>query len=122
MPITSSSVKKRTKMAGSHVVIADIVLGTYATGGEPIDPQTLGLASFEFVLASPSSGYHFEFDYTNKKIKAFLPTAGHSHTENTAAAYTQNTTTTASTAVTAVEVANGTNLSAVAVRLLVVGT
>ena len=95
---------------------------SYPTGGESLTPSQLGLETVAFLIAESKSGYTFEYDYTNKKLKAFTSTAAHTHTENTSATYVQNATTSSSAAAAASEVANATDLSAVTnVRVLAFG-
>ncbi len=85
---------------------------SYPTGGESLVPRNIGLSVIDSISFEPNSGYFFQYDYTNKKVKVYYPTASHTHTENTAASYTQNATTASSSAAAGSEVANGTNLSA----------
>jgi hypothetical protein len=127
MPV-SASLKNRIKMGNAVGVVADITLGSsYPTGGEPIEPKSLGLNAIYGLMAYPSGGYLFEFDHANKKLKAYTPVkaqAAHSHTENTAEEYTQNATTATAGAVSAAaasEVANATNLNSVICRVFAVG-
>jgi hypothetical protein len=122
------AIKKRSKFGNGYAVTADVTFGSsYPTGGEALTAQQFGLSALDFVLPSPAAGYIFEFDHANKKLKAFTPTraqSAHSHTENTAATYTQNATTATAGAISAAaasEVANNTNLSAVTARVLAVG-
>lgn len=127
------AVVNRSKMNSLHFVVADITLdNSYITGGEPVPPEQLGFHTIDFLSPAQTAGYTFEFDHVNKKLKAFYGTNGytlaaHSHSENTAAAYTQNATTATAGAVSITaapgsEVPNATNLSTVKVRCLVVGT
>lgn len=74
---------------------------SYATGGEALTADDLGLSSIDFVSVEPASGYLFEYDYTNAKVLAYRCAAA-------AGAHTQ--------------VPNATNLSAVSTRALVVGS
>lgn len=122
------TLKDRIKMGNAFMVVADITLSSsYPTGGEPIEPKSLGLNAIYGLMAYPSGGYLFEFDHANKKLKAYTPVkaqAAHSHTENTAAAYTKDATTATAGAVSAAaasEVANATNLSSVICRVFAVG-
>jgi len=50
--------------------------GTYATDGEPMDlskifPKDLHVVLFEYQL-----GYKFEYDYTNKRVHAYVGASG----------------------------------------------
>lgn len=48
---------------------------SYPTGGEALLPTDVGLSSkVEFIDVTSASGLIFEYDYTNKKIKAIWPT------------------------------------------------
>jgi hypothetical protein len=145
-------IKKRSLIGNLRSTIAEVTFdSTYPTGGEEINPQSLGIHGLDFVLATPSDGYLVEFDHATNKLKVLTPTnasaghahtftgdalVAHSHTENTASAYTQNATTatvsggTPSGAISsdgsivaspANEVANGTNLSTLTVRVIAIG-
>lgn len=64
--------KKRIKLGNAFAVLADIAMdNSYATGGEPVTEQQFGLTTLDLVLPSASSGYDFEFDHINKKMKVF---------------------------------------------------
>ncbi len=129
------AMKKRFSFGNGYGTICDVTLGSsYPTGGEPITAQQLGITALNFVLPSPAAGYVFEFDHVNKKLKAFTPTtvalagtAGTADANNTviktagAALGVGGTGTAFTVANSAAEVANGTNLSAVTVRLLAIG-
>lgn len=77
---------------------------SYATGGEALTASNLGLSSkVEFISVTPGSGYIFQYDYTNKKLKAYWPT------------------TDATAPNVAKEVANTTNLSTVTCNFVAFG-
>jgi hypothetical protein len=44
---------------------------SYPTGGESLTPANLSLHIIESIAIDPKSGYTFEFDYTNNKVKAY---------------------------------------------------
>ena len=44
---------------------------SYPTGGETLDLSKLIPVTLEFLFALPASGYFFEYDLTNKKLKAY---------------------------------------------------
>lgn len=44
---------------------------SYPTGGESFTPADLGMKTFDVVIIHQTSGLVFEYDYTNKKIKAY---------------------------------------------------
>ena len=73
MAISVSS-KNYSVFGNRAVVVADIAFdSSYPYGGEACDhDQLLGLHDLDIVLFEPKGGYSFEFDYTNKKIKAFV--------------------------------------------------
>lgn len=92
----------------------------YPTGGYPLAPADVDMAKIVGVTCLPANGYTFDYDYANSKLKCWR-TASHTHTENTAAAYTQNASTASSGAGPMSEVPNNTNLSTVTCRALVWG-
>lgn len=62
-----------TIFGGERVSVYDVDFdSSYPTGGESLTAADLGLRSIELVLASPKSGYVFEYDYANSKILARL--------------------------------------------------
>ena len=64
---------KYTIFGNKSVVLADIAFdSSYPTGGESLDWATLfGLIDLDTCMISPASGYAFEYDYANKKVRAF---------------------------------------------------
>ena len=109
-------------MGNKRTVLGSITFdASYPTGGESFDKANIGLVQLDRLMVDPTGGYLFEWDATNAKIKVRQATAAHSHTENTAAAYTQNASTAASTAAVAGEVANATDLSAVTTTFFAIG-
>jgi len=88
---------------------------SYSTGGESATDITKYFKECNRVVCDAKGGYIFEWDKTNKKIKVLYPRAAssHTHTENTAATYTQNATTASANiaAAAGAEVPNGTDLS-----------
>ncbi len=79
----SVTVNKKFKFGNGYGVVADVTLDdSYPTNGESLTAQQFSLGALDFVHAAPSGGYMFEFDHTNKKLKAFTPVklqAAHSH-------------------------------------------
>jgi hypothetical protein len=79
----SVSVVKKNKFGNGYAVTADVTFdSSYPTNGEALTAQQFGLTVLDFVLPSPAAGYIFEFDHSNKKLKAFTPVklqAAHSH-------------------------------------------
>jgi|SRR6478752_41199 len=112
-----SYVSSPQPLAGDHtkagkIVVADYTFdASYATGGEAIDFNALGVANPPWFVAfsqvAPvNAGYVFQYDYTNKKIVA----------------YRQKDPANAGGAdIALTEVANTTDLSAVTIRVLVYG-
>src|SRR3954464_9907861 len=68
----SASVARRTVFGNRRVVIADVTVGTYATGGVALTPSLVGLTTIEHV--SVGSGnvsttfYNTVWDRTNAKL------------------------------------------------------
>lgn len=115
---------------------------SYPTGGEAIAPSDVGLSQIDAIFSENGLGYQFVYDRTAAKIKVRTPVAAvaahthtgaaHTHTENTAASYTQNAVTASTTpgaggtggAITAAagaEVADTTDLSSVSTLLQIFG-
>lgn len=82
---------------------------SYPTGGYPAGK--FGFKTVGFVQFETDPQYVAVYDRVNDKVKIY--TNSHTHTENLAASYTQNATTAAGNAL--VEIASGTNLSAVSI-------
>jgi len=99
------SIQKRSTFGNKRVRTVDIAFdSSYPTGGESLTASDLGLSVVDLVIPSPKSGYVFEYDYTNSKIKAYY--ADYDATSDGAL----------------IEVANTTDLSGVTgVRLLAMG-
>lgn len=65
---------KRSNIGGAKAVVADIDFdSSYPTGGESLTAANLGLDTVSLVLASPKSGFTYEYDYTGSKLKALCP-------------------------------------------------
>lgn len=50
---------------------------SYPTGGESLTPADVGMREFVDVKIHPTSGFLFEYDYTNEKILAYTQGAAH---------------------------------------------
>lgn len=61
----------RSTMFPRKVRRGAISLGTYATNGVAVTARNLELSRVDELDVSPSGGYIFEYDSTNKKIKAY---------------------------------------------------
>ena len=48
---------------------------SYPTGGESLTAANMGLSLIDRVWVPDKSGYGFEYDYTNSKLKAYYPRA-----------------------------------------------
>lgn len=96
------SITRQDLFGNTRVVFATFTFdSSYPTGGEACDP---GLGTVNIAISDPSvSGYVFQYDYANRKLKAF-------YADYDAGADGP-----------LIEVANGVNLSAVSVRLLFIG-
>lgn len=95
--------QNRMALGNMTAVSGQISLNTYATGGIALTPQTLGLGTLDIILfdmgEGASDGTIFRYDYTNQKVKAYVPVA----------------------AFGLIEVTNGTDLSTYTARYLAVG-
>ena len=71
------AITKRQSIGAEWEVSADVTWdSSYATGGLGLTGTTLGLtATPRSVHGNPKSGYVFEYDYSNQKLKAFV--SGH---------------------------------------------
>jgi len=66
--------KEFTVFGNKRVVFCDVAFdASYPTGGEALTPDTLGLSVITFASVAGKGGYIFEYDYTNKKLKAMYP-------------------------------------------------
>lgn len=71
------SIKKNEIFGARRVVFADVTFdSSYPVGGELGLEALLHMGGFDFLLAQPNSGLMFEYDHTNKKLKALYPTGG----------------------------------------------
>jgi len=137
MALTISN-RHHLKAVGAQTKLCDIAFdSSYPTGGESLTPANLGLKQILQVHVSPKSGYLFEYDYDNEKLKAFTPTAAQAAvttdkitiTASGAANITDGQSCTVDStfrsavdAAAADEVANATNLSGVTgVKVMVIG-
>ena len=99
------TIQKRSTFGNKRVRTVDIAFdSSYPTNGEALTASDLGLSVVDLVIPSPKSGYVFEYDYANSKIKAYY--ADYDAASDGAL----------------IEVANATDLSGVTgVRLLAMG-
>lgn len=110
-----------SKTSTLYVAIADITFdNSYPTGGEYLDPSVFGFGTIVLCLPQSGSGYAFEFDHTTTSLKAYR-SAGHTHTENTAASYAQNATTASAGVGALSENSNPTALSGIKIRCAIFG-
>lgn len=71
------AIVNQDSLIGSLLRVADITFdSSYPTGGESLTPQMLGLTVIDFINAPAKGGYSFEYDRTNKKLKALYATGG----------------------------------------------
>ena len=114
--------KKRAKMGNAYAVAADVTFdSSYPTGGEALTPATLGLNSIDVMLCETASGYMFQYDYANSKLKAFYPRAaltGSLVVADTAATLTDDADVAAAAGA---EVGNTADLHTVTVRVVAIG-
>lgn len=96
MALTATVRRKDTLGNSFRAIVAELTFdSSYPTGGENLTPAQLGLSRVEVFFPEQGSGYTIQYDRTNSKLKAFSAGA---------------------------EVANGTDLSTVVVRALVLGS
>ena len=63
----------RSKWANKIVQMRDIAFdSSYAYGGESLDYTSYGFSAVDRVMFEPKNGLTFEYDFTNKKVKAFM--------------------------------------------------
>lgn len=114
--------KKRAKMGNAFAVAADVTFdSSYPTGGEALAPTTLGLNAIDVMLCETASGYMFQYDYANSKLKAFYPRAaltGSLVVADTAATLTDDADVAAAAGA---EVGNAADLHTVTVRVMAIG-
>lgn len=86
----------RTVAKAERIVVTTVTFdSSYVTGGEPFTAADLGMGRIDFLSATTDGNFAVVWDKANSKLKAFT-NAG-------------------------VEVANATNLSAIAVRIMAIG-
>jgi hypothetical protein len=72
MALTTTN--KQYFAGGTRETIADVAFdSSYAYGGESFVPGDVGLSAAHKVHIEPKDGYTFQYDYTNQKIKVFIP-------------------------------------------------
>lgn len=128
--------KKRVKMGNAYAVAADVTFdSSYPTNGEALAASAFGLNEISLLLCETASGYMFQYDYTNAKLKAYYPRAAVSGT--LAAAVAEGATPVTSSAANGAivtltgnpavaagagaEVTNATNLSTITTRVMAIG-
>lgn len=125
MALTYASPTSRVSIGARYLTVTQVTLdSSYPTGGYTFTPASLGLpggALDAAICNTPPAGYSPAYNYATGNLQVFDSLAGHTHTENTAAAYTQNATTAAATPAPAQEVPAATNLSAVTVTVIAIG-
>ena len=109
-------------MGNAYAITADITFdSSYPTGGEALAATTLGLNGIDIMLCETASGYMFQYDYANSKLKAFYPRAaltGSLAVADTAATLTDDTDVAAAVGA---EVGNTVDLHTVTVRVVAIG-
>jgi len=91
------SIVDNTVEGNKRVITADVTFdASYPTGGEVVTPAALGLASILFMHVGSKAGNLIQYDAANAKLMAYVSSTG-------------------------VQVANAVDLSAVIVRVRVVG-
>ena len=68
----SYDIKLQTIMGIKQVVVFDVDFDdSYPTNGETVTASSIGLRNIDLLMASPTAGYVFEYDYSNSKLKAY---------------------------------------------------
>lgn len=123
-------------MGNAYAVAADVTFdSSYPTNGEALAASAFGLNEISLLLCETASGYMFQYDYTNAKLKAYYPRAAVSGTLAAAVAVgaTPVTSSAANGAIVTLtgnpavaagagaEVTNATNLSTITTRVMAIG-
>lgn len=69
------SARKETAFGSKRIVEFDVALGAYTGGGTGVEvlPADLGMRHLDIVIIEPGTdGYVYDYDYTNKSIKAYM--------------------------------------------------
>lgn len=75
MSLTISNIEQ-SAIANKRLIFFDVAFdSSYPTGGEALAAATIGLQKINMLVATGKSGYLFEYDYDNAKLKAMTPTA-----------------------------------------------
>lgn len=68
------TLNNRTTFGNKKITVADIDFdSSYPTGGESLTAAQLGMKKIELLIATPKTGFSFEYDYANSKLKALCP-------------------------------------------------
>lgn len=80
MGLTIATVRGPKVIGDLLWVAADVTFdNSYPAGGEALTPANLGFTDIEpyaqivSLVATPSGGYNFEYDYANRKLKVRVP-------------------------------------------------
>lgn len=73
MALTISALKK--DIAGNKRMHSGQITfdSSYDAGGESLTPNNIGLHNIENIEIMSASGFYFEYDYTNRKVKVLVP-------------------------------------------------
>lgn len=137
MALTISSLKR--DVAGNVRMHSGLITfdSSYATGGEDLTPEMLGLHTISDISVKAANGWIFEYDFSARKLKAFSQGAvtGATAVSGTTGALmltdagVEGTARLQSSAISStykwgplLEVSSTTNLSTVAARFIAIGT
>ncbi len=71
MALTVSNLE-RSRWRDRRIAMFDVAFdSSYVRGGESLTPANMGLERVDRITIEPVSGYSFEYDHTNNKIKVF---------------------------------------------------
>ena len=71
MVLTLGTAKHHNVGALKYKVFTIAFDASYATGGESLDPTDFGIVELVDIRIQSTSGYVFEYDYTNEKVLAY---------------------------------------------------
>lgn len=109
-------------MGNAYAVTASITFdSSYPTGGEALAASAFGLNEITLMLCETASGYMFQYDHSNAKLKAYYPRAaltGSLVVSGEAATLTDDTDVAAAAGA---EVGNAIDLHTITTRVMAIG-
>lgn len=72
------AVTRRVTAGNQNIVTGTIAFdSSYPAGGESFTAADLGLRTVDLMVLPPSSGFTYEYDYTNSKVKVYTQGVAH---------------------------------------------